>query len=75
MAETKSNTKKDCVVDTMLEQMIETRSCKASRGLAECSKCRLCGQQRETGEHLLAGCKVLENNKYIKSRKHSSKMI
>ena len=39
---------------TMLEQMVETKSWKASRGLAKCSKCRLCGQQRETVGHLLA---------------------
>ena len=38
---------------------------KGSRGLAECSKCRLCGQQRETVEHLLPGCKVLANSEYL----------
>ena len=37
---------------TMLEQMVETKSWKASRGLAECSQCRLCSQQKETVEHL-----------------------
>ena len=52
-------------VMTMLEQMFETKSWKASRGLAKCSKCRLCGQQRETIEHLLAGCKALANSKYL----------
>ena len=50
---------------TMLEQMVETKSWKASRGFAKCSKCRLCGQQRETVEHLLTGCKVLVNSDYL----------
>ena len=50
---------------TMLEQMVETKSWKVLRGLAKCSKCRLCDQQRETVEHLLAGCKVLANSEYL----------
>ena len=50
---------------TMLEQMVATKSWKASSGLAKCSKCRLCGQQKETIEHLLAECKVLANSKYL----------
>ena len=57
--------RKTASVISMLEQMIETKSWKASRGLAECSKCRLFGQQRETVEHLLAGCKVLANSEYL----------
>ena len=57
--------KKTASVMTMLEQMVETKSWKPSRGLAKCSKCRLCGQQRETVEHLLAGCNVLANSEYL----------
>ena len=57
--------RKTASVMTMLEQMVEIKSWKASRGLAECSKYRLCGQQRETVEHLLAGCKVLANSDYL----------
>ena len=56
---------KTASVMTILEQMIETKSWKASRGLAKCSKCRLCGQKRETVEHLLAGCKVLASSEYL----------
>ena len=50
---------------TMLERMVEAKSWKASRGLAKRSKCRLCGQQMETVEQILAGCKVLANSEYI----------
>ena len=57
--------RKTASVMTMLEQMVETKSWKASRRFAKCSKCRLCGQQRETVEHLLAGCKVLANSEYL----------
>ena len=49
----------------MLEYPVETKAWKTSRGLAECSKCRLCGQEKETVEHLLAGCKVLANSEYL----------
>ena len=45
--------RKTASVMTMLEQMVETKSWKAATGLAKCSECRLCGQQRETIEHLL----------------------
>ena len=60
-----TTSRKTASVMTMLEQMVETKSWKASRGLAEYSKCRLCGQQRETVELLLAGCKVLANSEYL----------
>ena len=52
-------------VMTMLEQMVETKSCNASRGLSKFSKYRLCGQQRETVQHLLARCKMLTNSEYL----------
>ena len=57
--------RKAASVMTMLKQMVETKSWKTSRGLAKCSKCRLCGQQRATVEHLLARCKVLANSEYL----------
>ena len=50
---------------SMLEQMIETRALKAARGLTECCKCRLCNEQKETVQHLLAGCKTIASSEYV----------
>ena len=50
---------------TMLEQMVETRSWKAARGLTQDKRCRVCYERDETIEHLVAGCKVLANNEYL----------
>ena len=50
---------------SMLEQMVETRSWKVTRGLIEDGKCRLCREQKETVEHLLAGCKKIANSEYL----------
>ena len=49
----------------MLEQMVETRSWKAVRSLIEDGRCRVCNEQSETMEHLVAGCKVLANSEYL----------
>ena len=73
MAEAKSNTKRTASMMTMLEQMPETKAWKASRGFAECSKWRLCSQQKETVEHLLARCKVSTNSNYL--ARHTRKLM
>ena len=44
---------------TMLEETVETKTWKASRGLAECSKYRLCHQQKKTVEHILLDSEYL----------------
>ena len=49
----------------MLEQMVETRSWKVTRGLIEDGKCRLCREEKETVEHLLAGCKKIAKSEYL----------
>ena len=49
----------------MLEQMVETRAWKEIRGLIENGQCRVCKEQRETVQHLLAGCKMLASSKYL----------
>ena len=58
----------------MLEQMVETRSWKATRGLIQDKRCRVCYERDETIEHLVAGCKVLAKNEYL-SRHNRALMI
>ena len=56
---------KTASIMSMLEQMVETRSWKVTRGLIEDGKCRLCREQKEMVEHLLAGCKKIANSEYL----------
>ena len=49
----------------MLEQMVETRLWKITRGPIEDGNCRLCREQKETVEHLLAGCKKIANSECL----------
>ena len=53
------------MIMTMLEQMVETRSWKVSRGLAQDKQCRVCHERDETVEHIVAWCKVLANSEYL----------
>ena len=48
-----------------LEQMVETRSWKAARGLVQDGRCRVCHERDKTIEHLVDGCKVLANSEYL----------
>ena len=57
--------RKTSSIMTMLEQMVETRSWKVSRGLAQDKQCRVCHERDETVEHIVAGCKVLANSEYL----------
>ena len=50
---------------SLIEEMVETRAWKEFKGLTENSQCRLCKEQRETVQHLLAGCKILANSEYL----------
>ena len=54
---------------TMLEQMVEIRSWKATRGLVQDGYCRVSC----TIEYLVAGCKVLANSEYLS--KHNRALI
>ena len=49
----------------MLEQMVETKSRKVSRRLAQDKQCRVYLERDETVEHIVAGCKVLANSEYL----------
>lgn len=52
--------RKTAAIVNVQEQMVETRSWKVSRGLADGGDmCILCGSFRETVHHLLAGCQML----------------
>ena len=65
--------RKTASVMTVLNQMVETKSWKVSRGFAECSKFGLSDEQRETVEHLLDGCKVFANSEYL--NRHNKALI
>ena len=52
--------RKTSAIMSMLEQLIETRARKAARGLTECCKCRLCGEQKETVQHLWLDAKLYQ---------------
>ena len=54
--------------------MVETRACKEVKELTENSQCRLCKEQRETAQHLLAGCKMLASSEYL-SRHNRALMV
>ena len=68
------NPRKTAAIMTMLEQMVETRSWKQTRGLMEDGRCRVCFQHSETVEHLVAGCQNLANSEYL-SRHNRALMI
>lgn len=57
--------RKTAAIMDMLEQMVETRYWKAARGLIQSGRCRLCHEQEETIEHLVAGCKTLASSEYL----------
>ena len=57
--------RKTSAIMTMLEQMVETRSWKVSRGLAQDKQCKVCHERDGTVEHIVAGCKVLANSEYL----------
>ena len=68
------NPRKKATIMTMLEQMVEMRSWKQTRGLMEDGKCRVCFQHSKTVEHLIAGHQKLANNEYL-SRHNQALMI
>ena len=66
--------RKVLAIMSMLQQMVETRACKEVKKLTENSQCRLCKEQRETAQHLLAGCKMLASSEYL-SRHNRALMV
>ena len=50
---------------SMVEQRVETRPWKKTRGLIENGWCRVCHGYDETVEHPVAGCTELSNGKNL----------
>ena len=61
---------KTAAVFSMQEQMVETMAWKKMRGLSDNDQCRLCQKQKETVQHLLAGCEKLASTEYV--RRHNA---
>ena len=55
--------------------MIETKAWTKTRGLVDDDKCRLCGEHRETVQHLLFGCKKLAGSEYVKPYDNTLKVV
>ena len=55
---------------SLQEQIVETRAWKKLRELTDDETCRLCGETKETVQHLLAGCKKLPGTEYV--RRHNN---
>ena len=45
------------------------------RGLVEDDKCRLCGEHRETNQHILSGCTKLAGSEYVKWHDNALKVL
>ena len=69
------NPRKTETIMMMLEQMVETRSWKQTRGLMEDERCRVCFQHSETVEHLVAGCQKLANSEYLSRHNRALRIL
>ena len=70
-----TNPRKTASIFTLQEQMVETRAWKKMKGLTDQDKCRLCGECKETVQHLLAGCKKLAGSEYVKRHDNALKVL
>ena len=70
-----TDSRKTASIFALQEQMIETRAWKKIRGLVKDNKCRLCGEYRETVQHLLSGCKKLAGTEYVKRHDNALKVL
>ena len=55
--------------------MIETKAWKNTRGLVDVDKCRLCGEHRETVQHLQSRCKKLAGSENAKRHDNTLKVL
>ena len=70
-----SDPRKTASIFSLQEQMVETRSWKKLRGLISEDCCRLCGEYRETVQHLLAGCQKLAGSEYVRRHDKALKVL
>ena len=67
--------RKTSSIFALQEQMIETKAWKKIRGLVDDDSCQLCGEHRETVQHLLSGCKKLAGMEYLKRHDNALKVL
>ena len=67
--------RKTASIFNLQEQMVETRAWKKIRGLIEDDKCRLCGEHRETVQHILSGCKKLAGIEYVRRHDNALRLL
>ena len=67
--------RKTASIFAMQKQMVESKAWEKIRGLIEDDKCRLCGEYRETIQHLLSGCKKLAGSEYVKRHNNTLKVL
>ena len=67
--------RKTSSIFALQEQMIETKAWKKIRGLVDDDSCQLCGEHRETVQHLLSGCKKLAEMEYLKRHDNALKVL
>ena len=70
-----SDPRKTASIFSLQEQMVEIRSWKKLRGLISEDCCRLCGEYRETVQHLLAGCQKLAGFEYVRRHDKALKVL
>ena len=66
---------KTAAVFSMQEQMVETMAWKMMRRLSNNDQCRLFRKQKETVQHLPAGCKKLASTEYVRRHNNALKVM
>ena len=70
-----ANPKKTAAIFNLQEQMTKTRAWKKLRGIGEVDICRLDGEQKETLQHLISGCKKLAATDYVRRHDNALKIM
>ena len=67
--------RKTTSVYSLQEQMVKTTAWKKVRRLIDDEMCRVCGETKETVQHLLAGCKKLAGTEYVRRHNNALKVL